>query len=112
MVAVLLGLRNKTIKISSFRLLVQIGLLLLIFFGVFVDHVYFPIPATEISPHAYSIATNVFGVSMPDGLPAPFFACYYPCGRTVTCALWQIQAYIYPFFNVGAAGAYNTHPQV
>ena len=100
-VAVLLGLRNRTIKISSFRLLVQIGLLFLIFFGIFVDHVYFPIPATEISPHAYSIATSVFGVSMPDGLPAPFFACYYPCGGTVTCALWQIQAYIYPFFNVG-----------
>jgi len=38
---------------------------------------------------------------MPDGIPAPFFACYYPCGGTVTCALWQIQAYIYPFFDVG-----------
>ena len=34
-------------------------------------------------------------------------AAYYPCGRTVTCALWQIQAYIYPFFNVG--GGWGVH---
>jgi Pyruvate/2-oxoacid:ferredoxin oxidoreductase delta subunit len=99
--AVIYGFRNKTMKISSFRLLFQIGLLFLIFFGIFVDHVYLPIPAAEISPHADSISTNVLGVSMPDGIPAPFFACYYPCGGTVTCALWQIQAYIYPFFDVG-----------
>ena len=41
------------------------------------------------------------------GLPAPVFGCYYPCGRTVTCALWQIQTYIYPFFNVG--GGWGVH---
>jgi len=106
-VAVVLGIRNKTIKISSLRLLVQIGLLFLIFFGVFTDHQYLYPPVGELSPHADSIGTNVFGVSMPDGLPAPFFACYYPCGGTVTCALWQIQAYIYPFFNVG--GGWGVH---
>ena len=101
------GARKKTIKISSFRLFLQIGLLFLIFFGVFVDHSNYPIPATEIAPHEDLVATNAFGVSMPDGLPAPFFACYYPCGKTVTCALWQIQTYIYPFFNVG--GGWGVH---
>jgi ferredoxin-type protein NapH len=95
------GTRNKTRKISSLRLFVQIGLVFIIFFGIFVDHYGFPNPAAQIAPHEIPIGTNVFGVGMPDGLPAPFFGCYYPCGRTVTCALWQIQTYIYPFFNVG-----------
>ena len=102
-----IGLRNKTIKISSLRFLVQIGLIMLIFFGVFVDHLTLPVPAAEIAPHESLITTNAFGVSMPDGLPMPFMACYYPCGKTVTCALWQIQTYIYPFFNVG--GGWGVH---
>jgi ferredoxin-type protein NapH len=106
-IAAAVGTRNRTRKISSFRLLVQIGLLFLIFFGVFVDHQNFPVPAAQIAPHENLIGTNVFGVSMPDGLPAPFFGCYYPCGKTVTCALWQIQTYIYPFFNVG--GGWGVH---
>jgi ferredoxin-type protein NapH len=99
--AAFFGTRNKTRKISSLRLFVQIGLVFIIFFGIFVDHYGFPNPAAQIAPHEIPIGTNVFGVGMPDGLPAPFFGCYYPCGRTVTCALWQIQTYIYPFFNVG-----------
>ena len=100
-IAFYFGTRNKTRKISSTRLFVQIFLVFIIFFGVFVDHYGFPNPAAQIAPHEIPIGTNVFGVGMPDGLPAPFFGCYYPCGRTVTCSLWQIQAYIYPFFNVG-----------
>ena len=100
-IAFYFGTRNKTRKISSTRLFVQIALVFIIFFGVFVDHYGFPNPAAQIAPHEIPIGTNVFGVGMPDGLPAPFFGCYYPCGRTVTCSLWQIQAYIYPFFNVG-----------
>ena len=71
------GFRKKTIKFSSFRLLVQIGLLFLIFFGVFVDG-RFPIPAAEISPHEDLVATSAFGIQMPDGLPTPFLSCYYP----------------------------------
>jgi ferredoxin-type protein NapH len=100
-VAAYFGTRNKTRKISSLRLFVQIGLVFIIFFGIFVDHYGFPNPAAQIAPHEIPIGTTVLGVGMPDGLPAPFFGCYYPCGRTVTCALWQIQTYIYPFFNVG-----------
>jgi ferredoxin-type protein NapH len=101
LVAVFLGTRNKTRTISSLRLFVQVGLLLLIFFGIFIDHNILPVPAGEIAPHEALVEANVLGVSMPDGLPAPFFGCYYPCGKTVTCALWQIQTYIYPFSNVG-----------
>ena len=95
------GTRNKTRKISSLRLFVQIGLIFIIFFGIFVDHYGFPNPAAQIAPHEIPIGTTVLGVGMPDGLPAPFFGCFYPCGRVTTCALWQIQAYIYPFFDVG-----------
>jgi polyferredoxin len=100
-IAVVFGLRRLTIRISSVRLMIQIGLLFLIFFGVFWDHQYLALPVEMISPHESLVTTNALGVSMPDGLPAPFFACWYPCGRTVTCALWQIQTYIYPFFNTG-----------
>jgi len=103
----IVGARNKTIKISSFRFLIQVGLLFLIFFGIFIDHQYLGLPLEQLSPHEDLVATNAFGISMPDGLPAPFFACFYPCGRTVTCALWQIQTYLYPFFNVG--GGWGVH---
>ena len=105
--AVFLGYRNKTIKISSIRLMVQIGLVFLIFFGVFTDHQYLALPLEGLSPHDSLITANVLGVSMPDGLPIPVFGCYYPCGRTVTCALWQIRTYLYPFFNVG--GGWGVH---
>ncbi len=105
--AAFFGTRNKTRKISSFRLFIQIGLVFLIFFGIFIDHYVYPVPAAEIAPHEIEIGTNVLGVGMPDGLPAPFFGCFYPCGRIATCALWQIQAYIYPFFDIG--GGWGVH---
>ena len=41
------------------------------------------------------------------GFLHPSSHAYYPCGGTVTCALWQIQTYIYPFFNVG--GGWGVH---
>jgi ferredoxin-type protein NapH len=106
-VAVYFGKRNSTRKISSVRLFVQIALVFLIFFGTFIDHWGYLAPGAELAPHEIDVATNVFGVGMPDGLPAPVFGCYYPCGRTVTCALWQIQTYIYPFFNSG--GGWGVH---
>ena len=101
------GTRNKTRKITAIRTFVQVGLVFIIFFGIFIDHYAYPIPAAQLSTHELDISTNVLGVDMPDGLPAPFFGCYYPCGRTVTCALWQIQTYIYPFFDVG--GGWGVH---
>ncbi len=101
------GTRNKTRKITSIRTFVQIALIFVLFFGIFNDHFTLPVPASQIAPHELNISTNILGVDMPDGLPAPFFGCYYPCGRTVTCALWQIQAYICPFFDVG--GGWGVH---
>ncbi len=95
------GTRNKTRKITAIRTFVQVGLIFIIFFGIFIDHYNYPIPAAQLSTHELEIGTNVFGVDMPDGLPLPFFGCYYPCGRIGTCTLWQIQTYIYPFFETG-----------
>lgn len=100
-VAVVAGRKEKTRKISSLRLLVQIAFVFLIFAGVFVDHQIVPWPAEQINPHELSLSTNVLGVSMSDGLPVPVMGCYYPCGRTVTCPLWEMQAYVYPFWNAG-----------
>jgi ferredoxin-type protein NapH len=106
-IALVTGRTNKTRKISSLRLFIQIGFIFLIFFGMFIDHQRLPVPAEQIAPHESLIGDNVFGVSMPDGLPAPFFGCYFPCGKTVTCALWQLQAYIYPFFDAGRGWGVN-----
>ena len=93
------GIKKKTRKISSFRLFIQVSLVFLIFAGMFVDHEILPQPASKIPVHEFLVATDVFGVSMPDGFPVPFFGCYYPCGKTVTCALWELQTYIFPFWN-------------
>lgn len=96
------GIKRKTRSISSLRLFIQIGFVLLIFFGMFADHQSIPRPVRQLMVHEYLETTNILGVSLPDGLPVPFFGCYYPCGRTVTCALWQIQTYIYPAWNIGS----------
>jgi ferredoxin-type protein NapH len=98
--AAVVGRKNKTRKISSIRLFVQIAFVLFLFFGVFIDHQNIPVPAEQIAPHEYLIGTSSLG-PMPEGLPLPIFACYYPCGRTFTCPLWQMQTYIYPFWNAG-----------
>ena len=104
------GLKKKTRKISSFRLFLQVALVFLIFFGMFIDHEILPQPASKIPVHEFLVGTNVLGVEMADGFPVPFFGCYYPCGRTVTCALWEIQTSIYPFLETdrGWGVDYNT----
>lgn len=106
-VAITTGARNRTRKISSRRLFVQIACVLLIFLGAFIDHQNLPNPAEQIAPHEVLVATNMFGVHLPDGIPAPFFGCYYPCGKTVTCALWELQTYIYPFWDAGRGWGVN-----
>ncbi|MEM2099280.1 MAG: 4Fe-4S binding protein [Candidatus Bathyarchaeia archaeon] len=105
--AVILRLRDKTRKISSIRLLVQIIFVYVLFAGIFIDHQNIPIPAAQLAPHELLAGTSLLGFPMPDGLPVPTFGCWYPCGRTVTCALWQIQVYIYPFWNAG--GGWGVH---
>jgi len=106
-VAVTVGTRKKTRKISSLRLFVQIAFVFLIFFGIFIDHKNLPWPAEQVAPHEVLLGAKEVGNAMPDGLPVPIFGCYYPCGRTVTCPLWQVQAYIYPFWDAGRGWGVN-----
>jgi ferredoxin-type protein NapH len=105
--AVATGRSNRTRKISSLRLFVQVAFVFLLFIGIFIDHQNLPIPAEQISPHEVLVSTNLFGVHLPDGIPVPVFGCYYPCGKTVTCALWELQTYIYPFFDAGRGWGVN-----
>ncbi|MFB3889275.1 MAG: 4Fe-4S binding protein [Candidatus Bathyarchaeia archaeon] len=98
--AVAVGTRVKTRKVSSLRLFVQIAFVFLIFFGAFIDHQNIPVPAEQIAPHEFLLGAGSLS-PMPDGLPIPAFGCWYPCGRTVTCPLWQLQVYIFPFWNAG-----------
>jgi ferredoxin len=109
-IVALTGLKKKTRKISSLRVCIQVLLIFILFMGMFVDHQTLPRPVRQIAVHDFLMGTDVFDVAMPDGFPAPFFACYYPCGRTVTCALWELQVYIYPFINAGHGWGvdYNT----
>ncbi len=94
--------RDKKRKITSARVFVQIGALFFIFLGLFINYNGVPwLPFATLSGHDFLIGTNIAGASTPDGLSVPTFGCYYACGRTVTCALWQIQTYIYPFWNSG-----------
>jgi polyferredoxin len=51
------------------------------------------------SPRSLLFGADFFGTQFPDGLTVPFMACYYSNGRTVTCGLWQLQAYIFPYYN-------------
>jgi len=104
------GLKKKTRRISSIRICVLIFLAFLIYSGAFIDHQSVPRPVRQVVVHELLIGTDVFGVAMPEGFPVPFLACYYPCGRTVTCALWEMQVYIYPFLEAdhGWGVYYNT----
>jgi ferredoxin-type protein NapH len=100
--------KDKTRKISSLRLLVQIVFVILLFTGLFLNMPQLPtVPSAEIGQHEFLFATNVVNGPLPDGLPIPAFGCYYACGRTVTCVLWQLQVYIYPFWNAGHGWAVN-----
>jgi ferredoxin-type protein NapH len=94
--------KDKTRKISSLRLFVQVVAVVGIFMGLIVGpfnvpgQVFYPLGT---SPRDRLIGSDFLGYQLPDGIPVPFLACYYPNGRTVTCALWQLQAYIFPFWN-------------
>ena len=57
-----------------------------------------------ISPRDRLIGAGVLGNQFPDGISLPILACYYPNGRTVTCAIWQLQAYVFPFWNSNGRG--------
>ena len=92
--------KDKTRKISSLRLFIQVAVVFAVFMGLIIGPFNQPLwlPLGP-SPRDRLLGADFFGSQFPDGLSVPFLACYYPNGRTVTCALWQIQAYIFPFWN-------------
>jgi ferredoxin-type protein NapH len=92
--------KDKTRKISSLRLFIQVAAVVAVFMGLILGP--FNVPRFEplgISPRDRLIGADVLGNQFPDGISVPILACYYPNGRTVTCAIWQIQAYIFPFWS-------------
>ena len=92
--------KDKTSKVSSLRLFVQIDAVVAIFMGLILGPFNTPLflPLGP-SPRSLLLGSNFLGNQFPDGFSVPVLACYYPNGRTVTCPIWQLQAYIFPFWN-------------
>jgi ferredoxin-type protein NapH len=94
--------KDKTNRVSSLRLFIQIAAVFALFMGLLIGPFNQPLwQPLGPTPRDRLLGADFFGFQMPDGLPVPVLACYYPNGRTVTCAIWQIQAYIFPFWDVG-----------
>ena len=92
--------KDKTKRISTLRLFIQTAAVLATFMGLILGPFNLPLwQPLGSSPRDRLIGADVLGNQMPDGIPLPILACYYPNGPTVTCPLWQIQAYIFPFWN-------------
>ena len=95
--------KNKTSKVSSLRLFIQIDAAIAIFMGLILGPfnvpLYLPLGS---SPRSLLVGSSLLGNQFPDGFSVPVLACYYPNGRTVTCPLWQLQAYIFPFWKYPA----------
>ena len=91
---------DKTKRVSSLRLFIQIAAVFAVFMGLIIGPFNQPLFAPlGPSPRSALVGTNLLGTQFPDGLSVPILACYYPNGRTVTCPIWQLQAYIFPFWN-------------
>lgn len=100
--AILIWVRDKTKRVSYLRLFIQLVSVPLIFLGLIIGPFGLPqYPPVGNAPRDIVIGTEIFGRPLPDGLPVPILACWYPSGRTVTCPAWQMQAYIYPFWREG-----------
>ena len=94
--------KDRTHKISNLRLFIQIAALVALFMGLLIGPFNTPrYRPLGISPRDRLVGSSFFENQLPDGLSFPVFACYYANGRTVTCPLWQIQAYIFPFWEPG-----------
>lgn len=92
----------KNNKISNLRFFVQIVAVVAIFMGLIIGPFNTPLyRPLGISPRDRLLGADLLGNQFPDGLSVPVLACYYPNGRTVTCPIWQIQAYIFPFWDSG-----------
>lgn len=92
--------KDKTKKVSSLRLFIQTAAVVAVFMGLLLGPFNQPLwQPLGPSPRDRLIGAEFFGTQFPDGLSVPILACYYPNGRTVTCAIWQLQAYIFPFWD-------------
>ena len=103
--------KDRTKKISKLRFYIQIFAVVAIFMGLIVGPFDQPLWAPlGVSPRDRLIGADILGNQLPDGIPFPVLACYYPNGRTVTCPVWQLQAYIFPFWTHarGYAVIYST----
>lgn len=102
LLAILKLTKNKTRRISHIRLFIQFLAVVAIFMGLvigpFEQARYLPL---GISPRDRLIGSEFLGTQFPDGISFPVLACYYPNGRTLTCPIWQLQAYTFPFWNIG-----------
>ncbi len=92
--------KNKTRNVSTLRIFIQFMAVGAVFMGLFLGPFNQPLwEPLGPSPRDRLIGAEFFGNQFPDGLSVPILACYYPNGRTVTCPIWQIQGYIFPFWN-------------
>ncbi len=92
--------KNKTNKVSRLRLFIQINAAIAIFMGLILGPFDTPLwRPMGPSPRSLLIGSTFLKNQFPDGFSVPALACYYSNGRTVTCALWQLQAYIFPYWN-------------
>jgi ferredoxin-type protein NapH len=111
-VAVFLKLaKDRTKRVSNLRLIIQIAATIAIFLGLFIGPFDQPLWAPlGPTPRDRLLGTDLLGTQLPDGISFPVLACYFPNGRTVTCPIWQLQAYIFPFWNqpVGYQVFYTT----
>ena len=103
--------KDRTRKVSNLRLFIQIVAVVTVFMGLILGPFNTPLfQPLGPSPRDHLLGSNFLGNQFPDGISVPILACYYPNGRTVTCAIWQLQAYIFPFWNhpVGYNVIYST----
>lgn len=92
--------KNRTRKISNLRFFVQSVAVVALFMGLILGPFNQPLWAPlGVTPRDRLLGADLLGNQMPDGIPFPVLACYYPNGRTVTCPIWQLQAYIFPFWS-------------
>lgn len=92
--------KDKTRKVSTLRFFVQIIAVVFVFMGLVLGPFNLPLwQPLGPAPRDRLVGTEFLGYQFPDGISVPILACYYANGRTVTCPIWQIQAYIFPFWN-------------
>jgi ferredoxin-type protein NapH len=93
--------KDKTRRLSNLRVFIQIAAVIVIFMGLLIgpfnQEIWAPLGS---SPRDRLLGEDFLGNQFPDGISLPILACYMPNGRTITCPIYQIQASIFPFWDV------------